>query len=130
MVFIGRVVRPDPDAVIEIFEPFHQGLKGLADFSHLILLYWLHQMDEPDLRNTLIVHPRGNPENPLTGVFATRSPSRPNPIGVMVTRLRQVQGKFIHVGHIDAIEETPIIDIKPYLPSGDSVPSAQVAEWV
>jgi tRNA-Thr(GGU) m(6)t(6)A37 methyltransferase TsaA len=127
---IGRVIRTDPDAAIEVLPQYRDGLRGLADFSHVFLIYWLHQSDTPTSRQTLLVHPRGKSEIPLTGVFATRSPVRPNPIGLSVTSLRSIEGNVVSVGHLDAFEGTPILDIKPYLPSGDSIPMARVANWI
>ncbi len=130
LTFIGRVIKTDPDAALEIFPPYQEGLRGLTDFSHIYLIYWLDQFDTPEARKTLQVHPRGDPANPLTGVFATRSPMRPNLIGLIVTELRAIKNGIVYVGHIDAFEGTPIIDIKPYLPSGDRISKAKVAEWV
>jgi len=130
LTFIGRVIKTDPNAAIEIFPPFQKGLRGLTDFSHIYLIYWLHQFDTPEARKTLQVHPRRKSANPLTGVFATRSPVRPNLIGIIVTELHSIKNGIVYVGHIDAYEGTPIIDIKPYLRSGDRISKVKVAGWV
>jgi tRNA-Thr(GGU) m(6)t(6)A37 methyltransferase TsaA len=130
ITFIGRVIKTDPKAAIEIFPQYQKGLQGLTDFSHIYLIYWLDQIDTPEARKTLQVHPRGNQANPLTGVFATRSPVRPNPVALIVTELLGIKNGIVYVGHIDAFEGTPIVDIKPYLPSGDRVSAAKVADWV
>ncbi len=130
LTFIGRVIKTDPKAAIEIFPPYQEGLLGLSGFSHIFVLYWLDQLDTPEARKMLQVHPRGNQANPLTGVFATRSPVRPNPIAIIVTELQSIENGILHIGHIDAFEGTPIIDIKPYLPSGNRIINARVAKWV
>lgn len=130
LTFIGRVIKTDPNAAIEIFSPYQKGLHGLTDFSHIFILYWLDQLDTPEARKTLQVHPRGDTANPLSGVFATRSPVRPNPVAITVTELRAIEDGIVYVGHIDAFEGTPIIDIKPYLPSGNRISQARVADWV
>jgi tRNA-Thr(GGU) m(6)t(6)A37 methyltransferase TsaA len=104
-----------------------EALDDLDDFSHIIVIYWIHQSRHPAPTK---VRPRGNPERALTGVFATRSPSRPNPIGKATVRLLQRQGNILKVKGLDAIDGTPVIDIKPYIPGYDSVDNAKVPPWV
>lgn len=100
-----------PDAWLEI-EPFAAaGLAGLVEGDALVLLTWLHLAD----RETLAVHPRDDPRNPLTGVFATRSADRPNPIGLHEVTLRKIDGLRLLVGPIEAIDGTPVVDLKPKL---------------
>lgn len=100
-----------PDAWVEILPDVALGLSGIAVGDHLIILTWFHQSQ----RSILQVHPRGESQNPLTGVFATRSPDRPNPIGLhRVTVLEIAEGR-LRVGPIEAIDGTPIVDIKPVL---------------
>lgn len=100
-----------PDAWIEINTPFLQALDGVKTGDAIIVLTWLHQAR----RETLKVRPRSDPRNPITGVFATRSPDRPNPIGLHQVTVRRVTKKRLRVGPIEAIDGTPVIDIKPVL---------------
>ena len=106
-----------------------EALEGLEEFSHIIVLYWMHQVaTTTQLRRK--IHPRGRQELPLVGRFATRSPSRPNPIGKAIVRLLGRQGNILKVEGLDAINGTPVIDIKPYIPGYDSVADAKVPPWV
>jgi tRNA-Thr(GGU) m(6)t(6)A37 methyltransferase TsaA len=100
-----------PDAWIEIEPWAAAGLHRLAAGDDLIVITWLHRAR----RDVLQVHPRG-PENPLTGVFATRSPDRPNPIGLHPVTLLEMDGHRLRVGPIEAIDGTPVVDIKPVWP--------------
>jgi len=101
-----------PQAFVEIDPAFVQALDGIVAGSEVILLTWLHQGD----RNTLLVHPRDDPQTPLRGVFATRSPDRPNPIGLhRVTVLEMVESGRLLVEPLEAIDGTPVVDIKPVL---------------
>ncbi|RLI10600.1 tRNA (N6-threonylcarbamoyladenosine(37)-N6)-methyltransferase TrmO [Candidatus Bathyarchaeota archaeon] len=127
--FIGEVESAGDTATIRIYPEFCPGLLGVEDYSHLIVLYWLHLRDDEKNRGTLRVIPRRHEGAPLTGVFACRSPSRPNPIGLTVVELEAVEGCRLTVGGLDALEGSPIIDIKPYSPRGDSVPDARAPEW-
>ncbi|MFC1872301.1 tRNA (N6-threonylcarbamoyladenosine(37)-N6)-methyltransferase TrmO [Chloroflexota bacterium] len=104
-------------------------LAGLDGFSHIIVLYWLHNSGErfnlPDM-----VHPRGDKNTPQTGRFATRSPHRPNPIGLSVGKIIEIHNTVITVQGLDAINGSPVLDIKPYIPGSDSIPGAAVPGWV
>ena len=101
-----------PDAQIRIEPEFRSGLAGIRAGQEILILTWLHQAD----RDTLVVHPRDNPDNPLTGVFATRSADRPNPIGLhRVTVLAMKDDGVLHVRGFEAIDGTPVLDIKPAL---------------
>jgi tRNA-Thr(GGU) m(6)t(6)A37 methyltransferase TsaA len=126
---VGRVRVAGEVSEIEIFPEFCAGLKGINGFSHLIVLYWFHRRDNEEQRQTLSVVPKKHPSAPEVGVFACRSPSRPNPIGLCVVQLLQVENCILKVQGLDAWEESPIIDIKPYLPRADSVPDAITPEW-
>lgn len=101
-----------PDAWLEVHEFAAPAVDGLAVGDKLVVLTWLHQSH----RNVLKVHPRGKQENLLTGVFATRSPDRPNPIGLHRVTVRQIDGSRLLVGPIEVIDGTPVVDIKPALP--------------
>ena len=128
--FIGITEKAGEDqAKIRVFPEFCAGLKGIEDFSHLIVLYWAHLRDREEERQTLLVFPKRHGANVKVGVFASRSPSRPNPICLCVVELLNVEGCTLTVSGLDALEGSPIIDIKPYLPRADSVPNAHVPEW-
>jgi tRNA-Thr(GGU) m(6)t(6)A37 methyltransferase TsaA len=100
-----------PDAWLEI-EPFAvDALDGIQRGDELIVMTWFHQ----SRRDVLKVHPRSDPANALTGVFATRSPDRPNPIGLHPVTVRKMVGNRLRIGPIEAIDGTPVIDIKPVL---------------
>lgn len=105
-----------------------EALDGLDGFSHIIVLYWMHQLTK-GRELPLKVHPMGKPELPLTGRLATRSPSRPNPVGQATVRLLERRGNILKVKGLDAIDGTPVIDIKPYLPRYDSAPDAKAPQW-
>ena len=115
---------------LEVLPQFVPALKGLEGFSHLWVFYWFHENDTPERRATLQVHPRRDPANPLTGVFACRAPERPNLIGLTACRLVKVSGNIIEVSGLDARDGTPIVDLKPYIPKGDAIPEATTPEWV
>lgn len=127
--FIGVVESSDELSRVLIFPKFCVGLQGLNNFSHIIVLYWLHLRDNEKERSTLQVVPRRHPEAPQVGVFASRSPSRPNPIGLCVVELTKIEDCTLFVKGLDAVEGSPIIDIKPYIPRADSIPEARVPEW-
>lgn len=128
--FIGVVEKAgEQEAEVRIFPEFCTGLKGIEDFSHLIILYWVHLRDNEEERRTLLVFPRRHGVDVETGVFACRSPSRPNPIGLCVAELLRIKECTLIVKGLDALERSPIIDVKPYIPRADSIPNARVPEW-
>jgi tRNA-Thr(GGU) m(6)t(6)A37 methyltransferase TsaA len=101
-----------PEAWIEIDPAYADGLHGLDLGEEIIVLTWMHLAN----RDTLQVHPRGNRENPLKGVFAARSPSRPNPIGIHQTRIIDLdQPLKIKVQALEVVDKTPVVDIKPVI---------------
>jgi len=105
-----------PDAWLEIDPAFTEALDGIAVGSDMLILTWLHE----GRRDLLRVHPRGNPDEPLRGVFATRSPDRPNPIGLHRVEVLEIQeSDRIRVGPLEALDGTPVIDIKPVLPESE-----------
>ena len=102
-----------PEAWLELTPQAVQGLMGIQPGAELILLTWLHLAE----RDVLQVHPRGDLNRPLTGVFATRSPDRPNPVGLHRVSVLEVTERNLRVAPLEAIDGTPIIDIKPVLSS-------------
>ncbi len=106
-----------------------EALDNLDEFSHIIILYWMHQARTAS-QLPMKIHPRGNQELPLVGLFATRSPNRPNPVGKATVRLLKHQGNILKVKGLDAVDGTPVIDIKPYIPGYDSATDATVPSWI
>jgi tRNA-Thr(GGU) m(6)t(6)A37 methyltransferase TsaA len=104
-----------PDAWVMFAERWAEALDGLAVGDEVVLLTWLHQAN----REVLKVRPRGNPAAPLTGVFATRSPDRPNPIGLHRVTILEIDGTRLRVAPLEAIDGTPVVDVKPVLPASD-----------
>ncbi|HWY55249.1 MAG TPA: tRNA (N6-threonylcarbamoyladenosine(37)-N6)-methyltransferase TrmO [Terriglobales bacterium] len=100
-----------PDIWLEVRPSAAKGLEGLAAGDEIIVVTWLHRAH----RETLKVHPRSDPNRPLTGVFATRSPDRPNPIGLHPVTVRKIDKNRLRIGPMEAIDGTPVIDIKPVL---------------
>jgi tRNA-Thr(GGU) m(6)t(6)A37 methyltransferase TsaA len=100
-----------PDAWLEVNPGVVEGVAGIAAGADIVVLTWFHRAR----RDVLKVHPRSDRRNPLTGVFATRSPDRPNPIGLHRVTVRTVVKNRLRIGPIEAINGTPVIDIKPVL---------------
>jgi len=111
---------------IVIDHKFAGGLKGLEDFSHLYVLFWLHEI--PPRSQLLRVHPRGRSDIAKVGVFATRSPHRPNPIGLTLVKLLRKRGRTLTVKGLDAYDGTPVLDLKPH-DTRDSARRPRVPEW-
>jgi tRNA (adenine37-N6)-methyltransferase len=107
------VRKADGRTTIELEERYRPGLLGVDELDAIWVLYWLDRNDTPQQRATLQVHPRGNPNNPLRGVFATRAPVRPNLIALSRCRVLSVQGTIIEIDDIDALPDSPVLDIKP-----------------
>ena len=109
-----------PDAWLEVNPTYARGLLGIAAGDEVIVVTWLHRAD----RDVLEVHPRDDPENPLAGVFATRSSHRPNPLGLHRVTVREISGTRLLIGPIEAIDGTPVIDVKALLVEGaDAAPN-------
>jgi len=127
---IGVVKREGDQIRLHVLPQYAPALDGLTGFSHVWVLYWFHETDTPEDRATLQVYPRRDPTNPLTGVFATRSPVRPNLIGLTACRILKVAGNTVEVEGLDAKDGSPLVDLKPYIAKGDSIPDAVTPEWV
>jgi len=126
---IGIVHNKDDDVRIEIYPQYEQALLGIEQFSHILVLYWFDENDTPEGRSILQVHPCGNPKNPLTGVFATHSPRRPNLIALSKCRIVAIEGSSITVDRIDAYDGSPVIDIKSYFPDEENNSDYRFPEW-
>ncbi|MBW2177599.1 MAG: tRNA (N6-threonylcarbamoyladenosine(37)-N6)-methyltransferase TrmO [Deltaproteobacteria bacterium] len=127
---VGRVRKTEAETVLEIDPAFNDALLGLETFSHIVVLYWFHENDDPENRSTHQVHPRKNPRNPLTGVFATHAPLRPNLIAISTCRIESIDGNTIKIDEIDAHDGSPIIDIKCYLPSRKKFTDLKIPDWI
>jgi tRNA-Thr(GGU) m(6)t(6)A37 methyltransferase TsaA len=120
---IQAKVDPGTHARIEIFPEFVEGLDGLEGFSHIILIYHFHRSRKANLRQTPFLDDRER------GVFAIRSPSRPNPIGFSVVNIVAIEGNIIEVSGVDILDGTPLLDIKPYVPDFDIYDAAKTG-WL
>ena len=105
-----------------------EALDGLEGFSHIIILFWMHRLGDEEM--PLKIHPMRKQELPLTGLFATRTPNRPNRIGETTVRLIYRRGNILGVRGLDALDGTPVIDIKPYIPVADLVDDARAPKWI
>ena len=100
-----------PGAVIEIFPAFLEGIKNIKAGSRILLLTWLHQAD----RGVIKCVPRNNYDSPMIGVFSTRSPDRPNPIGIHSVKVLSIENNRLKISALEVLDQTPLIDIKPVL---------------
>ena len=127
---VGIIRKQNGDVWIEIFENYSDALLGLDGFSHITVCYWFHENDTPEQRNTLQVHPRRDKNNPITGVFATHSPLRPNLIAISVCKIRSIEDATIFIEKIDAFDGSPVIDIKCFIPSRTLASEIKLPDWV
>jgi tRNA-Thr(GGU) m(6)t(6)A37 methyltransferase TsaA len=102
-------------------------LEGIEEFSHIVVLFWLNRIEG---ERALRVHPMGRLDAPLVGLFSTRTPRRPNPIGLTVVRLLERRGSVLAVEGLDALDGSPVLDLKPYLTRNDRVQGATMPDWV
>lgn len=119
------------DAVSEIVidEEWTEHLDGLDEFSHIMVIFWMHLVPRENRPPTRI-HPRGRADLPLVGLFATRAPHRPNPIGVSVVKLLRRHDNILTVAGLDAIDGTPVLDIKSYMTPVDKPEDIRMPDWV
>lgn len=108
---------------VELFPEFQEGLKDLDGFSHIILLYHFHQSNGYALSVIPFLDTRPR------GVFATRAPKRPNPIGLSIVKLQKIEGSVLHIENVDTLDGTPLIDIKPFVPDFDAQRNVRVG-WL
>lgn len=128
---IGKVHHNERGTVIELEEPFISGLKALDGFSHINVIWWFSDFDSEEYRSVLQTEQpyKGAPE--MMGIFATRSPVRPNPIALTTAEIINIDFEkgIICISFIDANEGSPVLDIKPYTPSLDRVENPGVPDW-
>jgi tRNA-Thr(GGU) m(6)t(6)A37 methyltransferase TsaA len=108
---------------VEVYPEFSAGLKDLEGFSHILLIYYLHKVSRMQL--TVVPFLDSEPR----GIFATRAPLRPNPIGLSVVRLTKIEGNLLTVDQLDVLDDTPLLDIKPYVPEFDDRPDVHIG-WL
>lgn len=111
------------ERTIEVYPQYSDGLKDLEGFSHIIILYDFHRSKGFDLQEVPFM------DSTPRGVFATRAPKRPNPIGLSVIKLRKIQGNILYVENVDILDETPLLDIKPNVPEFDEQSKIQTG-WL
>jgi len=129
LVSLGAVKRQAGKTLLVLKDKYAPGLVSLGDFSHVMVFYWCDKNDTPEKRSFLQGYRRGK-KDPLTGVFATRSAVRPNLIAITTCRIISVTGNIVEIDGIDAFDDSPILDLKPYIPRNDSFPDARIPVWV
>lgn len=110
---IGWIRKTRTKTRIVLYKKFQAGLAGIESNPEIWVIWWFHRNDNRRMRATLKVHPRGNPANPLRGVFATRAPMRPNLIALSRCKILSVKDNVIEIDSIDAFPDTPVLDLKP-----------------
>jgi len=125
---VGKKIR-DKNVVSQLIfhEELTEALEGVKEFSHLFVLFWLHRLSHEG-RRIMKVRPRGRNDMPLLGIFATRTPHRPNPIGLTRVKLLGVEGNVVTVQGLDAFDGTPVLDIKPF-DHWDTTEDFKVPDW-
>jgi len=123
----GMPIQPagavDVKGTVEVFEDFRSGLKDLDGFSHIILLYYFHQSQSFNLHVVPFL------DSESRGLFATRAPRRPNPIGLSVVQLDKIENGVLYIRNVDILDGTPLLDIKPYVPEFDVRMEARIG-WL
>jgi tRNA (adenine37-N6)-methyltransferase len=114
---------------LHLDEDVAAGLSGIEGFSHAVVVFWMHQSSF-DATTDLVRRPRGRVDMPEVGIFAQRAKHRPNPIGLTAVRVVGRRGRIVEVQGLDAIDGTPVLDLKPYVPAFDEAGSATVPEWM
>ena len=127
---IGHVRKDQSETKIVLNKKYAPGLLGLDGYSHVYVIWWFDKNDTPEKRSVLQVHPRGDKRNPLTGVFATRSPVRPNLIALTLCKVVSIKDNVVHVDKIEAFDRTPVLDMKPFIPGYDTARDAKLPDWL
>ena len=130
LVPIGNVRRVEQGVTLEILEPYRPGLLQLDRFSHVLVLWWASLHDDPESRSKLVTELPYAP-GVEAGVFACRAEYRPNPIAVTACKILDldIEGGRIAIADIDAYDDTPVLDLKPYIPVADRLEKVEVPEW-
>lgn len=118
--------RRDMISQIKMKPEFIEAITGLDEYSHIFVLFWMHQVNQNEYQN--IIHPRGRSDLPLRGCLASRGRNHPNPVGLSVAELLELNGDTLTVKKLDGFDNTPVIDIKPY-DDYDRVLDPRVPEW-
>ena len=118
------------DAEVHVNPELVPGLKGLKEFSHVIIVFHMHGTPPFDPATNMVRRPRGQADMPELGIFAQRAKHRPHPIGITPVKLVSVEGNVLKVQGLDAVDGTPVLDIKPYFPIFDRVDGVTTPEWV
>ena len=105
---------------------YTEGLEGVEDYSHVLVIFWMDQAAPP---KSLKGHVQGREDLPVSGIFARRGPSRPNPIGITAVPVLRRERNVLRVKGLDAMDGTPVLDIKPYTPAFDRVTNARIPDW-
>jgi tRNA-Thr(GGU) m(6)t(6)A37 methyltransferase TsaA len=128
---IGHIRIRDGSTLLEIRQEYSAALEGFEGFSHVIVLWWCHQSDSGDCRKTLFCKKPYTKGPDRIGVFATRSPVRPNPIALTPVPILKIdhERSTIHIPYIDAEDRSPIVDLKPYHPSIDRIRDVRTPDW-
>jgi tRNA-Thr(GGU) m(6)t(6)A37 methyltransferase TsaA len=131
MVAIGTIHRLDKGVRLEILEPYRPAMQQLEHFSHVMVFWWADKHDNEQSRSILQTEPP-YAQGRVTGVFATRAEYRPNPIAMTTCKIRSVDQEqgFVDIAEIDALDGTPIVDLKAYFPVCDRVKDATIPEWL
>lgn len=124
---VRRVDWSGVQSTIELRSELAEGLLGLEDYSHVIVVGWLHLVPE-ELRSRLQAYPSGDERLPVQGAFALRG-ARPNPLAVAVCRLHSIESASVHVEGLDLVDGTPVLDLKPYIAFYDAAPEATLPRW-
>ncbi len=128
---IGRISVSADGCSLTIDEAHRDGLKNLDGFSHVIVVWWCHGLDSPDWRSTMTIEQPYRDAPSEIGVFATRSPARPNPLAITPVRVLGIDHEkgIVSIDYVDAIDDSPLVDIKPYLGAIDRVKDVGSPDW-
>lgn len=131
MVEIGKIKTEGEEMFLQINEEYAKGIKGLEDFSHIDVIWWFDKCDNNVSRKVLEINKPYKKAPEKLGVFSTRSPERPNSVALSITEITHIDHALgrIYITYVDAMNDSSILDIKPYTPSIDRVEKPSVPEW-